>query len=60
MNFEEWKIELEAELSRVFAMDGAEYVRQTGEECWREMFNEGLSPKEAVSEEASAAAEMLG
>ena len=56
-----WLPQLAAELGRVFAMDGdemdgTEYIRQTGRECWWDMFNDGLSPAEAASEEAYAAA----
>jgi hypothetical protein len=56
MEFDRWMVELAAKLGEAFDMDGAEYIRQTGEECWREMFDDGLSPADAVSEEVSAAA----
>lgn len=56
MNFDQWKFELAAELGRTFDMDGATYIKQTGEECWREMFDDGLSPIGAAGEEAYAAA----
>lgn len=59
MEFEQWKTELATALGKTFDMDGAEYIRQTGEECWREMFDDGLNPAEAASEEAHAAATML-
>lgn len=59
MDWDQWKIELARELSRTFDMDGSEYIRQTGEECWREMFDDGLSPADAASEEAWAAADSL-
>lgn len=55
MQWEQWLEQLKRDLGRAFNMDGAVYVRQTGEECWREMFNDGLSPSEAVSEEVYAA-----
>lgn len=55
-----WRRELAAELGRTFDIDGLDYIRQTGNECWREMFNDGLSPAEAASEEAFAAATMMG
>ena len=60
MNFEQWMHELAIGLRNAFAIDGREYIRQTGEECWREMFDDGLSPAEAVSEEVYAASTMLG
>lgn len=57
--YSKWKIELSAALGKRFDMDGAEYIRQTGDGCWREMFSDGLSPSEAAEEEAYAAASML-
>jgi hypothetical protein len=59
MDWSRWLEQLAAELGKTFAMDGKEYIRQTGEECWREMFNDGLTPADAASEEAYAAASML-
>lgn len=55
-----WRRELAAELSKTFDMDGAEYIRQTGDDCWFEMFLDGLSPSDAASEEAYAAASLVG
>lgn len=60
MTFEEWKKQLAIELSRVMVVDkvdGADYIRQTGDDCWREMFDDGLSPADAASEELCAAME---
>jgi hypothetical protein len=45
MNFDQWKVQLAKELGRIFDMDGLEYIKQTGEECWLEMFNEAFRPK---------------
>jgi hypothetical protein len=59
MEFENWKTELAAELGRVFAMDGAAYIRETGDDCWREMFDDGLSPADAAREEKYSAASFL-
>lgn len=59
MDFDAWMKDLTARLGETFGMDGAEYVRQTGVECWREMYDDGMSPEDAVSEEVSAAATML-
>jgi len=56
--FQVWLIALADALSDVFKMTVSEaqaYIRQTGEECWRESFNDGLTPKEAAAEEAWAA-----
>lgn len=58
MIFEQWKLHLAVELGRVFDMDGAKYIEQTGDDCWREMFDDGLSPADAASEEAYSAASM--
>jgi len=57
MAFWFWKIRLYGELARVFGMswfEGRDYVRQTGSDCWREMFDTGLTPSEAAYEEATA------
>jgi len=56
INFDEWLVQLKAELTRLFG-DGEEYVRQTGLDCWKEMFDEGLSAKEAAHEEYHVACE---
>lgn len=34
-----------------------DYVAQTGEECWKEMYDDGLSPAEAWQEEKDAIAQ---
>lgn len=57
MDWDEWLKQLAVELGKDFGCDGADYIRQTGEECWREMFDDGLSPSEAADEEVRAAAE---
>lgn len=54
-----------AEINRRAEQDGAvdlgkRYADLTGHECWREMFNDGLTAQEAWREECWAAAEMLG
>ncbi len=59
MDFEQWKAELAVELGKTFGgglAGGQDYIKGTGDECWREMFDDGLSPKQAASEEAYAAA----
>lgn len=55
MDFETWKLHLAVELGRLFDMDGAGYIDRTGDDCWREAFNDGLSPREAAEEEHYAA-----
>lgn len=58
--FEEWKAQLAVELNKTFgldgeAVDGAKYIEDTGEDCWREMFDDELTPADAASEDAHAA-----
>jgi hypothetical protein len=60
MTFEEWKAQLAVELSKTFDLEGGkvngeQYIRDTGDDCWREMFDDGLSPADAASEEAAEA-----
>lgn len=59
MSFEQWKAELADELGKAFDMNGSEYIRQTGEECWREMYDDDLTPAEAAREEVWAAQSMM-
>lgn len=59
MSFDAWKRELGVELERLLGMlpgDGANYITMTGDACWREMFDDGLSPMDAAEQEASASA----
>jgi len=60
MTFEEWKRDLAGELAAMFGWhgyEGVDYIIKTGDVCWREMFDDGLTPKEAAIEEVQAAAE---
>jgi hypothetical protein len=64
MTFEEWKAQLAIELGKTFDIEGRpvvgkQYIEDTGDECWREMFDDGLTPAEAASEEAQAASDSL-
>ena len=57
MTFDQWKSELAKELGKVFGFsldEGERYIAATGEDCWRESFDDGLSPKEAAGEEVNA------
>lgn len=54
MTFDEWLTALAVEFERIGW--GISYVERTGAECWREMYDDGLTPVDAVSEEMSAAA----
>jgi hypothetical protein len=53
-NFEEWKEALALSLSLAFDTDGRDYIRQTGDACWREMYDDELTPDEAAQEEVWA------
>ncbi len=60
MTFEQWKDQLAIELSKTFDLeggkvDGEQYIKDTGDDCWREMFEDGLTPADAATEEAIAA-----
>ena len=63
MTFEEWKAKLAVELSKTFDLEGGvvsgeQYIKDTNDdEYWREMFDDGLTPSDAASEEATRAAE---
>lgn len=55
MTFEEWKAKVAAALSRMTNIDGSridgdQYIRDTGDDVWREMFDAGLPPTEAANE----------
>lgn len=59
-DFETWKRLLAVELAKTFdweggKVDGEQYIKDTGDDCWREAFDDGLSPADAASEEANAA-----
>jgi hypothetical protein len=56
--FEKWLSELPGELAKrvVSSVEEAhEYIKQTGHECWREMYDDDLTPSEAASAEYDAA-----
>jgi hypothetical protein len=55
VDFEDWIVALDQEFQKI-GWGYERYMQQTGSECWREMFDDGLTPSEAVSEELSAAA----
>ena len=58
MDFGEWKEAVAVELLKLFGMpieDARRYITDS-EQCWREMFADGLTPSEAAEEEADAAA----
>ena len=61
-SFAKWLKALEPELARQLGMTEAEaavLIQSTGPgDCWREMFDDGLSPEDAAGEEAHAAAWM--
>jgi hypothetical protein len=58
MNFEQWKVALAIELERQFGwepFEGTQYVAKTGDACWREMFDDEMTPADAAGEEVLAA-----
>lgn len=58
LTFEMWKGRLVMELAGAMQMtivEARDYVRATGDECWRESYDDGLTPREAADEEAHAA-----
>jgi len=42
LDFETWLEELAIALGELLQCDGAEYIRQTGKECWRDAYEDGL------------------
>lgn len=50
--FTAWLAEVDAELVKL-GFEGS-YTKMTGAECWREMFTDGMSPKDAAREEIAA------
>lgn len=51
MDFAEWCDELNR-LSKEVGWMG-DLIEQTGEDCWREYYEDGVSPKDALNEEIS-------
>ena len=61
MTFEEHCAAVDVLALKCGALDaGQSYTAQTGVECWREGFDDGMTPAEAWSEEMWASADMLG
>jgi hypothetical protein len=55
---EQWKVALAFELERRFGwepFEGSNYIAKTGDDCWREMYDDGLTPSDAAGEEVIAA-----
>ena len=52
-DFDDWCDQIDA-LGRVRGCD-FDYTRRTDRECWREMFEDGLTPSDALDEEFSCA-----
>jgi hypothetical protein len=56
LEYEPWKVALVQQFSKQAQMsddEAWEMILNTGDECWREMWADGLSPFEAVYEEIS-------
>jgi len=56
MSFAQWLQEVARELGQRFGdlNEGIDYIRNTGAEPWREMYEDGMSPDSAAEEEAMA------
>lgn len=52
LNFNEWLEQLAVALGKILQCDGHEYIYQTGKECWKEAYIDGLSPQYVAEEEA--------
>lgn len=62
ITFDDWKSELAAKLARAFGVsqdEGRKYVEQCGDECWRECYDDGMTPSDSADEETHASASML-
>ena len=57
MDFETWIAKIDELAAKDNAHPGS-YVAQTGTECWRAMYDDGMTPEEAWSEEVYAAQTM--
>lgn len=55
MTWEEWRTALSEEFKRRWGFTLDEYSGPDNDDCWKEMFEDGLTPREAADEEASAA-----
>lgn len=61
LTYEDWRRDLLIEMAKVIGsepgtdtdpMDEAlRYIEATGEDCWREMYDDGMTPREAVDED---------
>ena len=58
MKFEEWLAAIDAlsDAEGARSEDGRSYTEMTGRDCWRDAFDDGLSPQDAWSEEKLAGA----
>jgi hypothetical protein len=56
MSFDEWKEKLNTIADRFGYKTGGESLTDhTGEDCWREFYEHGYTPYEALQEDASRA-----
>lgn len=61
MTFEEWLKQIDAlALKRGAVDEGKSYTDMTGHECWREMYDDEMTPEDAWGEEEWAAVSMIG
>jgi phage FluMu protein gp41 len=58
VTFEEWKEAVAAGLAKMYGETlqwARDYVRDVGDECWREHFDDELTPDDMIDAEADAA-----
>lgn len=59
-SFEDWLKEIDVCARKAGACEASEsYVSWTGEDSWRDMYDDGLDPEEAWGEEEDAARSMM-
>lgn len=56
LNFNEWlaSVDVLADAEGARCSDGRSYTEMTGRECWREAYDDGVTPQAAWSEEKLA------
>lgn len=54
MTYEQWKEEVAAAFGKLQGSDidyGREFIRQSGDDCWRQKFEDGEEPADAARDE---------
>ena len=55
ITFDEWLLELDKVTHEYGHSPESSYSKETGQECWREYYEDGYSPEEAYREDISNA-----